>query len=517
MKLMELYQDKIVGAIRGLDRIRFRGTLRLLANQSGLRKFMSYTNILLKDFSGWVEDLTSMIRKSCEAKADELGIEARYLRSSWIAKENLARNIAAEKGIKEGSICLFSVVEPCIAPMVKGNKASKKLEVVMAKRKCVWMYHYFDDPQFGFGHVRIQSWLPFNVFICVNGRHWLERQLQKQGIGYIKDGNCFPWIGDIEAAQAIMDKQLRTDWAKMLNRLAFGSCPALSQVLRPLRPEYYWSADATEWATDIMFKSTEALDVLYPSLIHHAMRVCDSVSVMKYLGRRSLAGVAPKEVISDYRRRYEGIRIKHWVNHNSVKMYNKSGSILRIETTVNNTRDFKVFRHPDDDNSRPASWQKMRKGVSDLYRRSQVSDKCNERYADALASCQVEEKLKEVVSPACNKIKKKGKTYRGLNPWQEEDYKLLTFLAKGEHAISGFRNRDLRKWLYPESDKLEKKEQKRYSGRTTRRIKLLRVHGLIKKVAKENRYMLTAKGQKFACALMTASAVDIKGLTKIAA
>ena len=517
MKLMELYQDKIVGAIRGLDRIRFRGTLRLLANQSGLRKFMSYTNILLKDFSGWVEDLTSMIRKSCEAKADELGIEARYLRSSWIAKENLARNIAAEKGIKEGSICLFSVVEPCIAPMVKGNKASKKLEVVMAKRKCVWMYHYFNDPQFGFGHVRIQSWLPFNVFICVNGRHWLERQLQKQGIGYIKDGNCFPWIGDIEAAQAIMDKQLRTDWAKMLNRLAFGSCPALSQVLRPLRPEYYWSADATEWATDIMFKSTEALDLLYPSLIHHAMRVCDSVSVMKYLGRRSLAGVAPKEVISDYRRRYEGIRIKHWVNHNSVKMYNKSGSILRIETTVNNTRDFKVFRHPDDDNSRPASWQKMRKGVSDLYRRSQVSDKCNERYADALASCQVEEKLKEVVSPACNKIKKKGKTYRGLNPWQEEDYKLLTFLAKGEHAIGGFRNRDLRKWLYPESDKLEKKEQKRYSGRTTRRIKLLRVHGLIKKVAKENRYMLTAKGQKFACALMTASAVDIKGLTKIAA
>jgi len=517
MKLMELYQDKIMGAIRGLDRIRFRGTLRLLANQGGLRKFMSYTNILLKDFSGWVEGLTAMIRHSCESRARQLGIEVRYLRSGGINKEKLAREIAAQRGIGKGSICLFSVVERCIAPMVKGNKASKKLEVVMAPRKCVWIYHYFDDPQFGFGHVRIQSWVPFNVFICLNGRHWLERQLQNNGIGYIKDGNCFPWIEDIEAAQAIMDKQLRAGWAKMLNRLAFGSCPALSQALRPLRPDYYWSADETEWATDIMFKSTGALDELYPSLIHHAMRVCDSRSVMRYLGRRSLAGVAPAEVVSDYRRRYEGIRIKHCVNRNSVKMYNKSGSILRIETTVNNTRAFKVFRHPDDDNSRPASWQKMRKGVSDLYRRCQVSDKCNERYADVLASCQVEEKLKEVVSPACNRVKKKGKTYRGLNPWREEDYKLLTFLAKGEHAISGFRNKDLRKWLYPESDKLEKEEQKKYSGRTTRRIKLLRVHGLIKKVAKENRYMLTAKGQKFACALMTASAVDIKGLTKIAA
>jgi len=225
----------------------------------------------------------------------------------------------------------------------------------------------------------------------------------------------------------------------------------------------------------------------------------------------------PHEVMTDCRRFYEGVRIKHWLNRNSVKMYNKSGSILRIETTINNTRDFKVYRHPDDDENRPVSWQNMRKGVSDLHRRCQISDKCNERYADALAAGQIEEKLKEVVAPACNKIKKKGKTYRGLNPWQEEDYKLLTFLAKGENAIGGFRNKNLRKWLYPKSESATKQEQKRYSGRTTRRIKLLRVHGLIKKVAKEKRYMLTAKGQKFACALMTASAVDIKGLTKIAA
>jgi len=517
MKLMGLYQDKIMGAIKGLDRIRFRGTLRLLANQRGLSRFMSHTHILLKDFSDWVSGLTAHIRQSCESRADEAGIEKRYLMRSSIDKEKLARQIAADKGITKGSICMLSVVEPCTAPMVKGNKASKMLELVMAPRKCIFVYHYFDDPVFGFGHVRIQSWVPFNVFICLNGRHWLERQLQSNGIGYIKDGNCFPWIEDIEAVQRLLDKQLRTDWTKMLNRLMLDSCPALPQVLVPLRPDYYWSADETEWATDIMFKSTEALDSLYPSLLHHAMRISDSPSVMRYLGRRNLGGVSPDEVMSDYRRRYEGIRVKHCVNRNSVKMYNKSGSILRVETTINNTRDFKVYRHPDDDTNRPASWQKMRKGVSDLHRRCQVSDACNERYADALASAQVEEKLEELVSPACNRIKKDGKTYRGLNPWQEQDYKLLTFLSRGENAIGGFRNKDLRKWLYPESDKFEKEEQKKYSGRTTRHIKLLRVHGLIKKIAKENRYMLTAKGQKFACALMTASVVDIKGLTKIAA
>jgi len=517
MKLMELYQDKITGAIKGLDRIRFRGTLRWLASERGLGTYMNHARILLKDFSGWVEDLTAMVRQSCESRSDQAGIEKHYLRSSGIDKEKLARQIACEKGITEGPICMFSVVEPCTAPMVKGNKAQKKLELVMAQRKCVFVYHYFDDPVLGFGHVRIQSWLPFNIFICLNGRHWLEKQLLKEGIGYIKDGNCFPWIEDIDRAQYLLDTQLNSNWSKLLNRLTFDSCPALPQVLSPLHPDYYWSADETEWATDIMFNSVKSLDELYPSLFHHAMRVSNSPSVMRYFGRRQLGGVYPNELVSDYRRRYEGIRVKHFKNRNSIKMYNKSGSILRIETTIVNTREFKVFRHPDDNKNRPASWQKMRKGVSDLHRRCEISDKCNERYADELASAQLAEKLKEVVSPACNRTKKNGRAYRGLNPWQEQDYKLLAFLGSGENTIGGFRNKDLRKWLYPESEKLENQERKKYCGRVTRLIKLLRVHGLIKKVAKENRYMLTAKGQKFACSLMTASAIDIKGLTKIAA
>ncbi|MGB2864001.1 MAG: hypothetical protein WBC05_11795, partial [Sedimentisphaerales bacterium] len=59
--------------------------------------------------------------------------------------------------------------------------------------------------------------------------------------------------------------------------------------------------------------------------------------------------------------------------------------------------------------------------------------------------------------------------------------------------------------------------RKKYAGRTTRRIKLLRAHGLIRKVPRANRYVLTSKGQKFSCALITASATTIKGLTEIAA
>ena len=523
MKLMELYKDKIMGSISGLDRIRFRGTLRWIANEMGLKNFLNYYNILFKDFSRWAQSLTHQVRQCCERQARALGIDTLYLRRSSVDKDQLARRIAEDKGIEQGPICLFSIVEPCIAPTIRGDRTLKKLTLRMMQRKCVWLYYYFNDPVYGFGHVRLQSWLPLNVFICLNGRHWLERQLQANGIAYIKDGNCLPWIEDVQAAQTLMNQQLDSSWPQMLNTLTFRLCPELKREILPFEPQYYWSADETEWATDIMFRSTKALDRLYPGMIKHAMQVSDSPSVMRYFGMRNISlsgrlkGRSTREILSDYHRRYEGVRVKHWKNRNSLKMYNKSGNLLRIETTINATRDFKVYRHPDDDSKRPASWQRMRKGVSDLHRRCEISDQCNHRYADALASAQVEEKLKEVVAPACNRIRKNGKRYRGLNPWQAQDYQLLSFLAKGEHALNGFRNKDLRRWLYPESEDVDKQRHRRYAGRTTRRIKLLRVHGLVRKVARENRYRLTAKGQKFACALLSASAVDIKGLTERAA
>ncbi|OOP56853.1 MAG: hypothetical protein AYP45_06865 [Candidatus Brocadia carolinensis] len=94
---------------------------------------------------------------------------------------------------------------------------------------------------------------------------------------------------------------------------------------------------------------------------------------------------------------------------------------------------------------------------------------------------------------------------------------MLMFLSKGENAINEFSNHDLRKWLYRESEQAGENQQKKYSGCTTRQLKLLRAHGLIRKVPRANRSVLTEKGRKFSCSLMTASALDIKTLTEMAA
>lgn len=520
--LLSLYSDKITGSISGWDRIRFRGTIRWLASTRGIQSYVSKQNILLKNFGRWAQSVTQKIRSSCEAQATVLDIPFLYLNSSKTDKEALAREIASERGVEFGDICMFSVVEVCWAPTVKGDRRDKKLHIEIAPRKCIFIYHYWNDPVFGFGHTRLQTWVPLSATICINGRHWLEHQLLQEGIDYSKDGNCFPYIADMQRAQELLDDQLKMHWPPILESLLERNCPVVLNAFNDFPFEYYWSADETEWATDISFRSTEELDAIYPSLLRYGMVSAQSPAVMRFFGKKmkgnvAMSASAPKEIISDLRCRYEGVRIKHWINKNSVKMYNKAGNLLRIETTINDPREFKVFRHPNDDTSKPASWQKMRKGVSDLHRRSQVSDACNKRYSEHLAAASVTEPLTQCVGEICRRVKKNGRPHRAINPWSYDDHRMLSFLAKGENHINGFRNRDLREALYPEVDENNLDEKRRASGRVTRRLQLLRAHGLIKKVPRTTRYQLTAKGRKVTNAICAASAADIQKLMDLAA
>ena len=512
---MEMYAKNINGAISGWDRLRFRGTIRWLANTSGINSYLSTRNILLKNFKPWAEAITTKVRSLCADQANQLDIPMIYLPSASIDKEARAREIMAERKIETGPICMFSTVEPCFSPLLKGNKATKMLELTMAPRKCVWIYQYWNDEHLGFGHTRLQTWLPLSATICLNGRHWLERQLLRENIDHVKNGNCFTYIEDYEKAAALVEQQHRTEWPQLLEGLLARNCPGFNTVLGDYPLEYYWSADETEWATDIVFRSASELDNLFPKLARYGLLTANSPSVMRFLGRSDARGRLPNEVRSDHRTRYEGLRLKHWVNSNSVKMYNKAGNVLRTETTINQPREFKVYRHPDDDTNRPASWQKMRKGVSDLHRRSEVSHAANERYLDHLAAANIADTLHETASDICKRIRKNGKSHRALNPWNDEDYQTLQFLARGEHQLNGFVNKQLRETLYGNSK--DATERKKQSGQATRRIRLLRAHGLIRKVPKENRYQLTPKGRRVSAAILAASSADTEQLMEMAA
>jgi len=516
----ELYAKSLTGSIHGWDRLAWRGTIRWLSSTRGLGSYLATEHILLKDFRDWAMDLTDRVRKSCEALAEIWGVRTVYLRRSATNKEELARQIALEENIKSGPICVFSVVEPCWSPTVVPNRNSKKLEISMRQRKCVWIYIYSFDEVVGFSHFRLQSWIPFGIKGCFNGRHWLEGQLQKEQIAYIKDGNCFRWIEHPEKAQELFDQQLAVNWTELLEarrKACFGVVDSLFEEAM----HYYWSADETEWASDLMFKSTSELDRLFPMLARFGLQIADSANVMRFLGKISpeapLPGRVSADVRGDRRRRYEGVRVKHWCGGNSVKVYNKAGNVLRVETGINHTRSFKVFRRAHDDPSQPIRWQPMRKGVADLHRRAQLSGKCNERYLDALSACETGVTLFEQLQGICGKATNQGRSCRALNPWNRLDFELLSFLARGEWCLSGLRNRDLATCLEPDREQLNPDERQRLTARVSRHLRLLRSHGLIRKISRTHRYQLSVKGREVASLVRAASSVTTEQLMKIAA
>ena len=511
------HMSKITGMISGWDRLRFRGTVRMLANVAGLWRFLSHTGrYLLKDFGVHAEELSRRTRGESLAVAAAAGRPVVPLQNPGVCKEDMAREIQARDGIKEGLICVLTAVEPCWSYHIKSNKETRRLELVRAYRKCQHLYHYYQHPVFGFMHVRLQTWLPFNQWVCINGREWLGRQMDAAGIKYLRRENCFAWISDVTRAQALLEEQVRFNWAQGLGELVPKVNPAFVGIRGDCAMGYYWSLEESEWASDIMFKDQGELSRLYEGLIRHGMVALGSSEVMRFLGHKVRADGQPHgnfglEVVSDLKERPEGIRIKHRVGSNSLKMYNKQGTVLRVETTLNNVRELKAPRLKEG----RVEWQRMRKGVADIQRRAEVSQAANERYLQAMAAAENPLPLKTLTEALAQPVVRDGQRVRGLNLLGASDARLLATVGDGKFLLYGFRNKDLRAMLFAVPAD-SPRELRRRSGQITRQLRLLRAHGLIRKVSGTHRYLVTDKGRQVITALQVAREADVMKLAKAA-
>jgi hypothetical protein len=276
----------------------------------------------------------------------------------------------------------------------------------------------------------------------------------------------------------------------------------------------YWTAYQTEWAMDLMFPSPAHLAAIYPALTRASIALFGARDVMRFLGQPPhwhLQG----EVTSSFKHRVEGVRVKHSVKSNSVKVYDKHGTILRIETTVNDPTPFKVLRTKMTDPEGPRSRLALRKTVADLYLRSQVSQAVNTRYANALASIDVDDSVAALLDPVCQPAYRRKRRFRALRPFSHNDLALLRAISRGELTLSGFRNRDLRAILYP--DQLDPQDQRRLSGRVSRLLALLRAHRLIRRLPNSHRYVVTTKGRSVASAVLAIQSSQVKVLLEEAA
>jgi hypothetical protein len=210
---------------------------------------------------------------------------------------------------------------------------------------------------------------------------------------------------------------------------------------------------------------------------------------------------------------FEGVRVKHWVGENSIKMYDKQQSVLRIETTINNPRDFKALRDATRNGQPCLAWLPMRKGLADIARRVEVSRAANQRYLEALAVVGEPAPTKEVLDPLCRRVVKEGRAYRPLRPIEPEEAELFQAVMRGEHLVNGFRNRDVREVIAP-GLKPRSIQARTVTGRITRALRVLRAHGLIRKVPRTSRYRITPKGHHAMTTALKLREIDV---TQIAA
>jgi len=498
------HRDQIRGTLSGFDRLVFRGTLRAIRYAEGMKAYLIRKGVWVADFAQHVHAVSERLKESSLAEARKLGRTILYLSSSQIDKEAMARRIAAREKITSGPVCVLSCVEPCRSFEVYRNRETKKLELVSRLRKCLFLYHYAIHPAFGFMNARIQTWFPFPLQICLNGREWLARQMDAERLKYVRQDNCFPWVEDFPRAQQLLDQQVKAPWRDYLDAIADQIHPLRAELFDDFPASYYWSTYQSEWATDLVFGEAAVLKRLYPILMHHAVTTFGSPEVMRFLGhpvplQGGVHGNFEGEVRSDLREREEGIRIKHSVNGNSVKAYGKAlrvvGSVFRVETTVNCAEDFKVYRRKEGDRKGPRAWRPMRRGIADLPRRARVSQQSNERYLNALASVEASERLEELTERLEQPTPWKGKRMRGLHPFCTPDSALLEAIARGEWTVHGFRNGDLQRLLFSQPPSSEEDKHRR-SARVSRQLRLLRAHHLIQKVPHENRYHLTQFGRR---------------------
>jgi len=508
------HQKDVMGILHSFDRLRLQGSLRYLYCTKIFEEYLSKAKVLCKDFKQFAKGLTAEVCQNAEQLASSLKRPFIYLSSSAISKEEEAKKIVERDGIGEGLVAVFRCVEPCRTYKMRGNYQTKLLEPRLEWGKCLHLYFYLQHPRLGLLHLRLQTWFPFLIHICLNGHEWLARQMDEKGLRYRRADNKFTWVEDLEAAQKLADAQLRTDWVPLCEGLRRTYHPLHEKIGRPLHGlSYYWTAPQTEFASDVLFRDQRVLDRLFPRLILHGILNLGCEQVMRFLGKR-LEGRFGGEVVSDLRRGAEGVRLKHWVNENSIKLYN-CFNVLRPETTIHNARDLMVYRTPETRPEAPMAWYPLRRAVADLYRRAEISKAANERYLSALAAASVTTPLAEEAVRVCQPVRRDERRHRALNPFEPADAQLLAAVNRGEWALKGFRNSDIRVLLFGQAK--GGKQKRSQAAKVSRRLGLLHAHGLIAKVSHTYRWQVTEKGRRILTALLAARQADTEKLITLAA
>jgi hypothetical protein len=482
--ITERYKDKISGVIGCYDRIILKGTLPMLCYAGGMAELMNKKGVKIFDYTKFVEPFREKIRENAEALATKNNLIIEFIRSSNARKEDIVGKHF--DGKKTGLIYILSAMEACPSYIPWHDKVNHKTFLKNTQGKCLHYYFYFNDPDIGFGHVRVPTWCPFQLQVYFNGHNLLANELKKKDIAFTMLDNAFDSIADFKIAQQISDD---LDVNKLFKKLEWFSdlyCPVYKEFEMNNQPiSYHWSIMQQEYATDIVFKKQEYLKEIYDELVKVAIHTVKPANIATFLSQK-LHGNYEGEMGNNYNIRIEGSRIKHSMGEVSIKMYDKFSKILRIETTVNDVTFFKHYRaveHRDGTTSQEMA--SVKKNIFSLTALIDIMKAANSRYLIFISAIEDNSIGKKKLQKITTSKTENKRTYKGFNFFQKEDQALLIHLTSGEFTINGFRAKHL---------------QKRFKGysasKISRILKRLRIMGLIKKIGNTYKYYITKLGSE---------------------
>ena len=479
--LTERHADQIAGVLSCYDRILVFGTLPGICFAEGMTSYLYSHKVRIFDYPRFAQLFRDELRENTERLAKESVIEIEHIRKRNVRKEDLVEAVLAKRGRHPGLVTIFSTMEPCATYQPWHNKQTGKTYLKPDDGKCLHYYFYFIDEELGLTYVRVPTWLPCRLQIYFNGHNWLAMQLGKRKISYeLRDNACVE-ISDWRQAQQIADHWRAKRIHQKLDEFAERFCP----IFRHFGLQYHWSIDQCEYATDIVFRRQADLAAIYENLTRTAIHSVKPDNIATFLGKK-LHGNYQDEVGNRFNIRIEGTRIKHTMGPVSIKLYDKFGLILRIETTVNDVSFFKHYREVEHrDGSKETKYADMQKTIYSLPALRELLLAANRRYLEFLSAIEDNTAGTDKLNKISRKAEDAGRSYRGFNFFDDQDQKLFESLARGEFNISGFQSKNLRQRL-----------QNKTNGQISRLLKRLRLHGLIKKVGKTYKYYLTAFGKQ---------------------
>jgi hypothetical protein len=479
--LTERHENQIAGVLGCWDRVLIFGTLPKICYAEGMTSYLYERQIRIFDYPKFAEPFRNELRENAERLAAENGIEIEFLRKRNVRKEDRVKEILAGRGDHPGLVCILSAMEPCSTYKPWHNKSTGKTYLLPDNGKCLHYYFYFIDEELGLGHVRVPTWLPCRLQIYFNGHSWLASVLRKRKIDYQLVDNAFVRIADWTRAQQIANGLEIKRLHRRLDEFARRFCP----IHRSFGVAYHWSVDQCEYATDIVFKRQSDLEAIYGNLTRTAIHTVKPDNIATFLGRK-LNARYEGEMGNRFNIRIEGTRIKHNMGPVSLKLYDKFGLILRIETTVNDLTFFRHYREVEHrDGTKETKWASMQKTIYSLPALQELLAAANRRYLEFLSTIEDPRIGRDKLDKLSQPVQDQGRIYPGFNLFDSEDEAFLLAIARGEFNISGMQNKTLRRFLSGKN-----------SAQVSRLLKRLRVHGLIKKVGHTYKYYLTQFGKE---------------------